>query len=197
MITKSYSQSGQDKFVDAILDGKRNGTFLDIGANHPVELSNTYALESELGWRGWLIERDQYCLNLLRAHRTSKVIDADATTYDWKALGESNPVIDYLSLDVDENTTKALENLMPNGISPVFRVLTVETDAYRFGPEVRDKIDRILTLSGYDIICKNVRSSDGMIYETWAVNPASVNMEIAERYRSDGLKWWEILEKGK
>lgn len=206
MITKSNSQSGQDRFVDLILEGKRDGIFVDIGANHPVELSNTYALEKELGWRGALVERDEHCLNLLRMNRNprSAVVPVDALTANWTHIADlaldgkmrNGPwVIDYLSLDCDENTASILDRLMDHVAPLRFRVLTIETDFYRFGPEVRDRIDLCLANHGYDIICKNVRASDGSIYETWAVDPKLVNMKVAEKFRSNHLKWSEILAR--
>lgn len=53
---KKYSQSGQDAFVLSYFKNKRNGTFIDIGANDGVTLSNTYYLEKELGWKGICFE---------------------------------------------------------------------------------------------------------------------------------------------
>lgn len=53
---KKYSQSGQDAFVINYFKSKRNGVFLDIGANDGVSLSNTYYLEKELGWTGICFE---------------------------------------------------------------------------------------------------------------------------------------------
>ncbi len=38
----SYSQFGEDVFLSEIFRNKTNGTFVDIGANHPTELNNTY-----------------------------------------------------------------------------------------------------------------------------------------------------------
>src|ERR1035437_3743843 len=51
-----YSQSAQDAFVISYFKNKRNGIFIDIGANDGVSLSNTYYLEKELGWTGICIE---------------------------------------------------------------------------------------------------------------------------------------------
>ena len=51
-----YSQSGQDAFVLNYFKNKRNGVFVDIGANDGVSLSNTFYLESELGWTGICFE---------------------------------------------------------------------------------------------------------------------------------------------
>jgi FkbM family methyltransferase len=53
---KKYSQSGQDAFVIHYFQNKRNGVFIDIGANDGVDLSNTYYLEKELGWSGICFE---------------------------------------------------------------------------------------------------------------------------------------------
>ena len=51
-----YSQSGQDAYVISHFKNKRNGTFIDIGANDGISLSNTYYLEKELGWSGICFE---------------------------------------------------------------------------------------------------------------------------------------------
>jgi len=53
---KKFSQSGQDAFVLAYFQNKRDGVFLDIGANDGKSLSNTYYLEKELGWTGICFE---------------------------------------------------------------------------------------------------------------------------------------------
>jgi FkbM family methyltransferase len=53
---KSYSEFGQDKWVLKTLDFKRDGYFVDIGAGDPIRGSNTYFMESELGWKGICVE---------------------------------------------------------------------------------------------------------------------------------------------
>lgn len=47
----SYSQEGEDLIVFRLLDAKRKGFFVDIGAHHPIRFSNTYMFY-KLGWRG-------------------------------------------------------------------------------------------------------------------------------------------------
>lgn len=203
MITKSYSQSGQDKFVDRILEGKRSGIYLDIGCNHPIELSNTYVLEKELGWRGALIDRDKYCVDLCDKERKENIcVWVDGLTTDWEIIihaalasfgSPAREVIDYISLDCDENTAPILEQLLLALGDTRFRVMTVETDLYRFGPGPRDQIRGLLTKYNYDILCKDVRASTGEIYEEWCVDPKLVNMKVAEKIRSVGKKWSEVL----
>ena len=55
-IHKNYSQANQDMFVLMMLDGKRNGTFLEIGAHEPINISNTYLLEKDFDWNGISID---------------------------------------------------------------------------------------------------------------------------------------------
>jgi len=51
-----YAQSGQDIAVSDILKGKQGGFFVDLAANHPTFLSNTYSLEQNFNWTGLCIE---------------------------------------------------------------------------------------------------------------------------------------------
>lgn len=53
---KWFSQANQDELVVGLLNGKRNGYFIDLAANDAVELSNTYALERHYEWQGLCIE---------------------------------------------------------------------------------------------------------------------------------------------
>ena len=50
------SQAGQDQVVDTIFKGKRDGTFLDVGAFNGVTGSNTAFFEKWRGWTGHLVE---------------------------------------------------------------------------------------------------------------------------------------------
>lgn len=56
LLKRSPAQFCQDIFVLAMLQGKRNGRFLDVGAGHPYFMSNTYLLEKEFNWSGVCID---------------------------------------------------------------------------------------------------------------------------------------------
>jgi len=47
---------GQDVLIAELLNNKKEGTFLDIGANDGITISNTYYLEKELNWNGVAVE---------------------------------------------------------------------------------------------------------------------------------------------
>lgn len=50
------SQIGQDVFSLFSLNWKRNGFFVEFGATNGVDLSNTFLLEKDFGWKGILAE---------------------------------------------------------------------------------------------------------------------------------------------
>lgn len=52
----NYSQSNEQEIIINLFKGKQKGTFLDIGANDGVTLSNTFALANNYGWTGLLVE---------------------------------------------------------------------------------------------------------------------------------------------
>ena len=42
IIEKNYSQAFQDLFVLSILNGKINGTYVEIGGDHPISINNFF-----------------------------------------------------------------------------------------------------------------------------------------------------------
>lgn len=48
----TYSQLGQDRDVLSHYQFKRNGYFIEVGANDGISFSNTYLLEKDYGWTG-------------------------------------------------------------------------------------------------------------------------------------------------
>ena len=53
---KYYSQYKQDRLINFLFNGKKNGIFLDIGANDGIFLSNSYFFEKEKAWTGLCVE---------------------------------------------------------------------------------------------------------------------------------------------
>ncbi len=47
----SYSQEGEDIIIDKLLNYKKSGFYIDIGAHHPIKYSNTYIFYKR-GWNG-------------------------------------------------------------------------------------------------------------------------------------------------
>jgi len=79
----SYSAAGEDRIVLAWLEvvyrlNMRNLRYLDIGANHPADLSNTFLLY-KLGGSGVLVEPDpDLCAALRHKRRRDTVVNVGA-----------------------------------------------------------------------------------------------------------------------
>jgi len=69
---KSYSQHGEDvhilKLIDTLNINKQRDIYIDVGANHPMDLSNTYLFYRK-GYRGVAIEPNKELINLFKVFR--------------------------------------------------------------------------------------------------------------------------------
>ena len=84
LIEKSKSQLNQEIFVLHTLNYKENGFFVEFGATDGIELSNTYLLESQFGWKGILSEPGKIWQENLVRNRPNSKIDFSCV---WKVTG--------------------------------------------------------------------------------------------------------------
>src|SRR5271165_6778360 len=61
-----FSQCGEDRIAARILSDVERGTYVDVGANDPINMSNTYHFYKR-GWSGICIEPHQIYSDLYRA----------------------------------------------------------------------------------------------------------------------------------
>jgi len=59
LFNQAKSQAGQELFVIAMTQGRRNGTWLEIGCGDPIRSNNTYLLEKRFGWTGTSIDMER------------------------------------------------------------------------------------------------------------------------------------------
>lgn len=183
-IENNYSQAFQDMFALSILDGKKDGTYVEIGGDHGVIISNTYLLETQFNWNGVSFEIDPEKVNGYNSIRKNKCICADALTFDYKKLFEEKKFpkqIDYLQLDIEPawQTLNALKALPLDEYR--FSVITYETDTYKDGPDAGEEAMEILQSLGYQLVVRNVANLNNP-YEDWYVDPQIVNPEIVEKF---------------
>lgn len=183
-IENNYSQAFQDMFALSILDGKKDGTYVEIGGDHGVIISNTYLLETQFNWNGVSFEIDPEKVNGYNSIRENKCICADALTFDYTKLFEEKKFpkqIDYLQVDIEPawQTLNALKALPLDEYR--FSVITYETDAYKDGPDSGEEAMEILLSLGYQLVVRNVANLNNP-YEDWYVDPQVVNPEIVEKF---------------
>jgi FkbM family methyltransferase len=70
---EQYSQGGQDIYVTRILKEKRNGYFVEVGANNGFLMSNTYLLEKNYDWKGICIEATPDKIDELKNNRPNAI----------------------------------------------------------------------------------------------------------------------------
>ena len=191
-----WSQSMQDMFVLMALDGKRNGVYVELGADLPRIINNTYLLESEFDWSGVSFEYDPEKVTFFNTIRRNKCICDDATTFDYKFLFEERNYpkqIDYLQLDLDpaEGTLAALKHLPLDDYR--FTAITYETDVYTAGADVQDEEIEYLKSYGYELVVRNV-ANEGNPYEDWWVDPNVVDRAIIDKLKMDGRRAKESPE---
>lgn len=68
----SYSQKGEDLIIEKLLGKKKDGFYVDVGANHPTACSNTYRFYKK-GWRGINIEPNQINIQKFRRIREEDI----------------------------------------------------------------------------------------------------------------------------
>lgn len=105
----SYAQNREDIIIDAFFNGKSEGFYVDLSANHPTKNSVTKLFHNK-GWRGINFELNEKSLNLLQADRPedknikivrslNSKIDISAIVNHLEALGVKS--IDFMKVDLE------------------------------------------------------------------------------------------------
>lgn len=194
---KSYSQAHQDVFVLEMLEKKREGYYVEVGAYDEIDHSNTYTLEKNFGWRGISLELDEEASADFNSVRRNKCYCCDATTFDYEQHFEQNLLprqIDYLSLDI-EPAFQTLEVLKRLPLAKYrFSVITYEHDMYVSGTECMLKSRELLESFGYIRVVSNVRWA-GRDFEDWYVDPNIIPEHRWKPYSQAGVEHSVIFSK--
>lgn len=180
-----HSPDGEpaEKFVIDILDKKRNGYYVELGAFHSKLISNTYHLEKDYDWKGVSFEINPTLHSEIKANRKNDCILGDATQFNYAKYFEENNFpkqIDFLQVDIDSGYD---ESARPNGNPNLsllglialplntyrFSVITFEHDVFtnfKLAP-MRDAAREILYSLGYTLVVK-------LRHEDWWVDPKVV-----------------------
>jgi hypothetical protein len=177
----------QDLFVLFILNGKTEGTYVEVGSYQPIEHSNTYLMETIFNWKGVSYELNKNWVDNFNSVRKNKTLYADGTTFDYlNHFKEFNlpQQIDYLSLDIDppKNTLLALKKLPLDQYR--FSCISFEHDAYvgKEGEDVRKESRQIFLDNGYQLLVPNVTNADKIIFEDWYIDPSVIKDINIENY---------------
>lgn len=185
-IEQNYSQSLQDIFTLSVLNGKKNGTYLEIGGDDGISINNTYLLESQYDWTGLAFEWLEPGWNRYVSKRKNPCLCEDATKADYAKLFVDYKFpkqIDFLQVDIEpaQQTLDSLKAIPHDDYR--FSVICFETAIY-LGQDMhvqQEQIDLLQSL-GYVMVAKNVSNLGGDPFEDWWVDPTAVDMERLAPY---------------
>lgn len=123
--TRYESQEVIETFVLNLFDKKKNGTFVEIGSEHPKNQSNTYCLEKFYKWSGLAIDINPHYVEVYSNERTTPCFNYDARIFDYKKYFSDNNFpkqIDFLQIDID---------LTPRGVG-LQALVQLPLNEYRF-----------------------------------------------------------------
>jgi FkbM family methyltransferase len=183
----SYSQFGEDQILWQLLQFlrllKRNGFFVDVGANHPRRYNNTFILYQYYDWRGVNVEPNLAMANLFAELRPDDRVvncaiagqDGKATYYRFNHPGlntidqitaikqEKHPA--YQLLDTIEMETRTLRSVLYEMVPPGKEIDFMNIDVEGKDCEVLESNDwqvhrpKILCIEDHNLRLDNVSSS--------------------------------------
>ena len=185
-MTESYSQRNQDLFVVTVLNGKKNGTFLDFGCKSPIEINNTCLLEKNYNFSGLSFDID--ATEISKWEKTKRnyknAICGNLLELDFEKILDnhySSSNIDYFSFDLEPPlvTLEVLKKFPFNKYK--FGVITFEHDFYRGFDTLRPSRE-IFIKNGYrkikkDYMKKFETESQLWFSEDWWIHPDLVSVE--------------------
>lgn len=193
-IVSNYSQTYQDMFILSMLDGKKKGTYLEIGSADPFHGNNTALLEKNYGWTGVSLEILPHEVDKFKAQRANKIVLTDATKVDYDVFIEENfdtTDIDYLQVDCEPpSVTLDILKMIPLD-KYRFAVITFEHDYYAdITRSYREKSREYLQSKGYQLVVSDIAPNNISNYEDWWVHPQLVDAKIVEQMidTSDRIK---------
>ncbi len=166
-----------------MLQWKRDGYYVEIGAFDPFIDSNTLNLDKEYGWKGFGVEIREDKAAEFKNIRSNPCLAIDATIADYRQLfieHNAPKQIDYLQLDIEpaEHTLAALM-LMPLE-EYRFSVITFEHDLYfsEVNHLFKNKARFVLESYGYQLVAEDINHGENKPFEDWYVDPTVIPESI-------------------
>lgn len=189
-------KSAQEEFVLDLLEDKKGGYYVELGAFHSKNGSNTNILENKFDWKGVSFEIKEEFRKEFNENRSNPCM-GDALDFNYISYFEENlfpKQIDYLQVDIDSgyktdgrpdgSAYTSLHGLLAVPLNSYrFTVITFEHDSnmYWRNNVMRDVQREILDSLGYSLV---VRTES----EDWWVDPSVIDLEsYRKHFRWDHL----------
>lgn len=173
--TKFHSQFGEDRYIYQNLDLPKKGVFVDVGAGHPIYLSNTYFFERN-GWTGICIDADPTQYELLKKERA---------TVEWAAISPQEGEIEFSQSYLPAHSS-TLASKDYKGLLKIPVKGTIKVPSYRL-----ESILEKYQIEEIDLIDIDVEGTEIEIWETLDYERHKPKIVIVEYYTfglSDNLE---------
>lgn len=165
-VVTSYAQNGEDVYLMSLIR-KSKGTFVDVGAFHPIQYSNTYALYKK-GWRGINIDPNEKNRKLFSLFRSKDI-------FINKAVGSGDKILTYYYFNHPALNTcdkeEAEKNLQKSWVKLLDKkILRVETLEKILAPYKLKEIDFLsIDIEGLDY--------EVLVSHDWNIKPKFIAIE--------------------
>lgn len=195
---RSYAQSGEDVLVVGEFEKDKRGFYVDVGAFHPKQFSNTYLFYKK-GWRGIVVEPNP---ELCALHKEVRERDIQVNV----GVGEKEKVMEYfLMSDPATNTFSEIEaqksvdlagrkiiKKIPMAILPLKKIL------YQYLPK-GESID-LLSVDAEGMDLAVLKSNDWQKYRPKIVICEDMDFDLRHWQRSEVTEYllsldYELLGK--
>ncbi|MFD0930364.1 FkbM family methyltransferase [Methylophilus glucosoxydans] len=158
----SYSQSGEDLIVNFLIEwmGLSEVSYLDLGANDPIHLNNTYFFYKK-GYRGVLVEPDLFLANQLKKVRPNDVCEISAVGIN------DDPEVTFYKMSsntlstTQSSTVKLYESNSDHKLADEVKVKQIHINAL---------LKKYFPLSSPTFVSLDVEGMDLSIIKSWDFN---------------------------
>lgn len=177
---KSYSQFGEDVVIDRLLGHKKNGFYVDVGANDPDRFNNTKRFYLR-GWRGINIEPEESIFMKLKLKRP------DDTNLQM-GVSDKKDFLTFYSFDPDTLSTFSQEQ-SEEYVKRGYKIVNTEKIKVATLSEI---FDNYLDEENIDLLTVDTEGRDMEVLRgnDWhRYKPKVICIETSERLISNGGKF--------
>lgn len=214
MNQRYFSQHGEDVLLERIFAGRRDGTFVEVGANDGITFSTTKRFE-DLGWTCILVEPAPTLCKQIRRNRRSMLYEcaasSEAGVVDFHYVEDGSL---YSSVEVDSTMRHLVEGRR-------LSVVSIKVPKRRLDDVLEDSGIRAVDFLTIDVEGHELEALKGLTLERWSpkvvivedaksdteVTPVESHMRASgyrKFYRSGGNDWyarfgdvpWGMIMKG-
>lgn len=140
-----FSQYLQDQFVDeVVLNKKRNGFFLDIGAHDGISYSNSYYFEKYRAFNGICVEPNPTVFAKLKANRNTTCMNV--------CIGQPDGMVKFLVIEgYGEMLSGVLDSYAPEHMERINNIIELEGGAKKEIEVPSIPLQKIDLLEGIEI----------------------------------------------